>query len=336
MKTIPFIALAAFAAGTALAQQRPTAPPAPLNPQPPPPSFVPAVAPASAQQRFDRRRPARSDGAVEINNISGSIRVIGWDKSEVEVTGTLGKGLGLDFSGDSLRTVIRVFFSPGHADPPGESNIEVRIPASTSRTAVRTVSADIEVSKVTGGVVLKSVSGDLRALDDPREVEAGSMNGEIELSVSSPRIRARSASGTITLQNAKGDVEASTVNGKVIVKGGQFERGRFSTINGEIQFDGDLKPDGVFQFDTVNGDVDLLLPASVKADFNVSASSIGNEFGPPAQPWSGYGSFGQGAYPLPRPGVEPRDYRRLTFSTGGGGASVTVSVFNGTARLRKK
>ncbi len=334
MKTIALALFAALAVGSAFAQ-RPNAPPAPQ----PPPSFVPAVEPASAQQRLDQRRPARADGTVEINNMNGSIRVIGWDKNEVAVTGTLGEGeWRLELSGDSLRTVVQVVV-PKNAHGVKEPDLEVHVPAN-SRVKVKTIFADIEVSKVTGALDLDSIRGKIRASDSPREVEVYSVHGNIDLFVSSPKVRVRTVSASLTLQEAQGDVEVSTVNGKIQVRGG-LERGRFSTINGEIQFDGDLKPDGVFQFDTVNGNVDLLLPASVRADFQISATGIQNEFGPPPSGDRTFGLDGQsqeGYYPFGSLGGAHRGspVRRLNFSTGGGGASVTASSFKGTVKLRKK
>jgi DUF4097 and DUF4098 domain-containing protein YvlB len=322
MKTILFILSVALAVGTAAAQQL-------------------AVDPASGQQRIDRKRPARADGSVEIQNANGSVRVIGWDQNEVAIAGTLGRGAGLDFSGDSLRTYIRVVLSETMKDV-GNSSLEVRVPGN-SRTVVGTFSAHIEVSKVTGGVVLISASGDIRVSDNPHSVAVTSVSGDVDLSVSSSRVHARTVGGGITLQGTQEDVALSTVNGKIQVRGGQIRWGRFSTINGKIEFEGDLKPDGVLQCDTVNGNVDLLLPASVQADFQVSATGIQNEFGPQAYLWSGGNDpFGPGreAQGDPFNRVQREGHRpptkRLTFSTGGGGASVTASSFNGTVCLRKK
>ena len=48
-----------------------------------------AAAPLWADEPVDERRPLSSTGAVEIEMISGTIKVIGWDRSEVEITGRL-------------------------------------------------------------------------------------------------------------------------------------------------------------------------------------------------------------------------------------------------------
>ena len=45
--------------------------------------------PAAAQQKVDERRPAAANGLVEIENPAGTLRVTGWNRPEVTVTGTL-------------------------------------------------------------------------------------------------------------------------------------------------------------------------------------------------------------------------------------------------------
>ena len=66
------------------------------------------IAPAArAQSTMDQRRAAEPDGLVEIENPAGSIHVVGWDKNEVTVTGSLGaRAEGLEFSGGARRTSI--------------------------------------------------------------------------------------------------------------------------------------------------------------------------------------------------------------------------------------
>ena len=51
-----------------------------------------APRPAAAQQKVEARRSASANAPVEIENPAGSIRVIGWERGEVTVTGDLGAG----------------------------------------------------------------------------------------------------------------------------------------------------------------------------------------------------------------------------------------------------
>ena len=47
---------------------------------------------ALAQTPVDQKRPASAPGTVSIENMSGSVKVTGWDRAEVQVKGTLGDG----------------------------------------------------------------------------------------------------------------------------------------------------------------------------------------------------------------------------------------------------
>ena len=44
-------------------------------------------------EEVDRTLDAAPDGDVDISNIAGSVTVQGWSRSEVEVTGTLGRNV---------------------------------------------------------------------------------------------------------------------------------------------------------------------------------------------------------------------------------------------------
>ena len=54
---------------------------------------------ALAQTPVDQKRPAAASGKVTIENMSGSVKVTGWDRAEVQVKGTLGDGAELSFDG---------------------------------------------------------------------------------------------------------------------------------------------------------------------------------------------------------------------------------------------
>src|SRR2546427_12788190 len=65
---------------------------------------VTAMAGGARAAQVDQRRPAASDGLVEIENPAGSVRVIGWSKAEVAVTGNVGRRASLRLTGGGPRT----------------------------------------------------------------------------------------------------------------------------------------------------------------------------------------------------------------------------------------
>lgn len=278
---------------------------------------APAAPPALAAQ-VDERRPAAADGLVEIENPAGSVRVVGWGKAEVAVTGALGRRASLNLTGDGRRTRVEVEVE-GHPHAT-RSDIEVRVPAG-SRLSVESFASSIVVSEVTGPVTAETVNGSVSIAGSVKEVSAESVNGSVEVSGSPTRVHAGTVNGALTIRGARGELTASTVNGEVrVVAGGTFERAQLESVSGAIHFEGALAPRADLRAQTVSGEVELVLPASVAADFTVSTFSGNIDT-----------DFGQARYRTGRHSPQ----KELTFSTGGGGAKVAIETLSGSITLRR-
>jgi DUF4097 and DUF4098 domain-containing protein YvlB len=258
---------------------------------------------SSAQQRIDERRPASPGGLVTVSNVSGSVIVKGWDKAEVAVMGTLGKGserLEFEVSGDS--TTIKVVL-PKNAHHVDGSDLEIRVPAG-SRLDVNTVSADITASDLTGSLGLQTVSGAVSSTGPAKEVEAQSVSGNIKVDTSAPRISAQSVSGDVTVTAASSPQEV-----------------KLESVSGELSFDGGVAQGGSFTASTVSGSIRAALPSGLAADFSLGTFSGGLET-----------AFGDKSTASP----EDHSGKRLNFTTGGGGARVKVKTFSGDISLIKR
>jgi DUF4097 and DUF4098 domain-containing protein YvlB len=274
---------------------------------------------AAALSSVEQRRSAAPDGLVEIENASGTIRVVGWDQGEVLVKGTLGQGAtGLDFSGGGRRTHVEVETEGNFHGV--RSDIEVRVPVG-SRVQIDGFQAEITVSGVKGGVRAETVNGSIAVSGASKEVDVQSVNGAVEVTGSGGRVHAESVNGRVTVKDASGEVEASTVNGVLAVVGGTFEHARLETVAGELRFEGALGKNATVDAETVSGGVEMTFPAMVSADFSITTFSgnIENELGPPAHKSSKW-----------------TPEKELSFSTGTGGAKVNVQTLSGSIRLRKK
>jgi DUF4097 and DUF4098 domain-containing protein YvlB len=302
-------------------------------------ALVTVAGSATAQQSINETRSVRPGGTVEISNIAGNVRVTAWDRNEVQVTGTLGRGVErLDFTTDGNRTRIEAVYPREGRNTQG-SNLEIRVPAQSS-PIVQTVSAGIEISGVRGAVqassvsggvnvtadrvpTLKasSVSGSIRLRGSSGSVDAESVSGSLDVVVATTQTRAKTASGSMTLRELSGSVEASTVSGDAVIEGGRFNRMTASSVSGRVRFRGDLERGGIYNLNSHSGNVELNLPARVAADFEVTTFSgnIQNAFGPDGERTSRYG-----------PG------RELRFTAGGGGARVVAKTFSGNVRLAQQ
>ncbi len=282
-------------------------------------AFALGAVPVLAQTPVQDRRPASKDGRVEIENAAGSITVIGWDRAEVAVEGTMGRGaesLSLTGTGRTTRIEVETSWNPHMV----RSDLEIHVP-SGSRIEIESFAAQVKVDGVRGAVRANTVKGDVSVRGAAKEVEAETVSGSVEIAGGPTRIRAHAVNGTVTLQGARGDVEASTVNGDLVLAGARCEACRLETVNGDVRFNGDLASGSRLDVETVGGSVELVLPADVSAEFDVETFSgdVENELGPTPKKASRH-----------LPGHE------LRFTAGGGGAQVSVNTMNGSVRIRKR
>ncbi len=277
---------------------------------------APAV--LAAQTTVDQKRPAAPDAAVSIENMAGSVRVTGWDKAEVQVRGTVGAGGELSFGGSDKRIQIEV---ESDRNPMGiRSDLEVFVPAGSS-VEIEGFQATIKVTGVTGSVQAETVNGSITQAGAAKHVELQSVNGDVEVAKAAGRIQAEAVNGTVSVRDASGELEASTVHGKLSVIGGSYERVEIESVAGAVRLEAALSARASVSIETVSGPVELLLPADVAAEFSVSSFSgrITNELGPAAEKPSKW-----------TPQTE------LTFTTGSGGARVSVETLSGSIAIRKR
>jgi DUF4097 and DUF4098 domain-containing protein YvlB len=276
------------------------------------------LAATAGADSVDQRRPAAADGRVSIENMNGTIKVIGWDKGEVWVKGSLASEASLEFSSSERQTSIEIEVEGNPMA--ARSDLEVHVPAG-SRVEIEGFRATIDVTGVTGAVEAETVNGSITHAGAAKEVELQSVNGSIEVTGAAGRIELEAVNGTVTVRNASGQLEASSVNGQLRVSGGSFEKASLESVAGGVHFEAGLGPRASLDVETVSGTVELILPAGIGADFMISSFSgeIENELGPEAVKKSRY-----------------TPQRELAFSAGGGGARIKVETLSGTIHIRKK
>ena len=275
---------------------------------------LPAVA-----EEVNRTLDAASDGTVHISNIAGEVKVNGWSRNEVEVTGELGRNVEeLIFERDGNRVTIKVKV-PRNGGRGIESDLHIQVPEASSLD-VGTVSADINVSDVRGEQRLNTVSGDINTENFGSDLAIEAVSGDIEVAgqQSDTETDVNTVSGDITLFRIAGSVEAETVSGDLIIDEGSFDRVTANAVNGDILFQAGLRDGGRFQAETVNGSVDVSFTEVVAGRFEIDTfnGKIDNCFGPKAERTSKY-----------TPGWE------LSFEEGDGNACVEISTLNGSVKV---
>lgn len=301
---------------------------------------------AGAQRQVNARRDAAGTGTVEIAINSGSLRVVGWGRNEVQVTGSLSRDNDrVVLEGGGRTTEVRVEGSRGRG---GSATLEVRVPAGSSVT-VATGAAPIVIAGVNGAVETASQGGATTIQGNPRSVEATAQHGGITVdartdrviltSMSGPvrvsgtvrqRAEINAMSGAVEITGSVGEAEINALNGAVRVAnvtGGRIEitsvsgsvnvtgtrlRGNVESVSGAVVVSGTLG--GALNVESHAGSVELRLPASTGAEVQVTT-------------WSGE---------LDSDWRLRREGREWHGTLGRGGPNVSVTTFSGSVKLTRR
>lgn len=271
-----------------------------------------AAAPVAAQEVVESRFRVDRDAYVRVFLQHGSVRVTGWGKDSIAVTGTVDtEGF---FAGGKDRSAKLGVWAERSGEGGGSGRLEVRVPASATLW-IKTESAEVRVATVTGAVDVYSVTGTVRIAGEPRQVYAESMGGRIEIAADTPSVRAKSAGGDVAFRGRSQDLALSSVTGSVAVETVRPLRARLETVSGSIRWDGGVDRGGALDIVSHDGAVDLSLPSAVDAE--VAVTTIRGTIS-----MAGSGST-----------IRARQFERVL---GAGGARVTVRTFSGDVTLRPR
>lgn len=279
-----------------------------------------ASLPTWAGTPIDETSDAHPQGEVEISNVSGDIEVRGWDREQVQVTGTLGRGSErLVFYVDGRRTLIKVEV-PNKSRNVESSELFVKVPEG-SRVAVTGVSSDISVAGVKGAQRIQSVSGEIEVEVFEEDVEAKTVSGDFEVTGHDQPalLTLTTVSGDGRVKNIRGELVVQSVTGSLDIAADELNRARLRTTNGDIDLRTGLADGARFNMEAINGDLRLDILGTIDAEFDIETfnGSIDNAFGPDPVRASKYA-----------PG------RELRFTNGEGNARIRIKTLNGGITLR--
>lgn len=288
--------------------------------------MAPAISGAQVKldQKVDAGHRAAPDCSIRLQGPIATIRVTGWDRDSIAVSGSLPKGARLENMfgsepGAAVRGVkMLVEGAPGQIRPAGI--IELRVPFG-ARIVLHTGSSDIEVTGLTGELDITMLGGSARVSASPRILTVDAIYATITLEGSPERVRLKSFEGDITMRGGSLNAEFSTAQGNIRVGGGMFDRAKFDATTGSVSFSGDLSGNASVSIGTHSAPVELHLSPkeSVVIQVTTSMGTIEDAL-TRSEPSAGPGGRGQ----------------QLKTGLGKGMASIVVESFKGSVRLLRR
>lgn len=264
-------------------------------------------------QDVDTTIAVRSGARLELNSVSGSVKIQTWGRPQIRVVAET-DGARVDVDASASRVSVRAIPRRGE----GDVDFTITVPASTP-VEVHAISADVEaigvcgpatLSSISGGVTLRCANGDVQVESVSGDVQASDIHGHLEIS---------STSGDVDLTGAKADVNARSVSGDVSLERVDGQDVRAETVSGDIGFSGPIHDAGRYAFHSHSGDLTVRPDGELSVVVSVSTFSGDMESDWPMtiNPGSGY---------------HPREWE---FTVGAGSARMNLESFSGTIYLRR-
>ncbi len=176
-------------------------------------------------QDFQKNYTIAAGGQVSVKNVSGEVKVTGYNIGYIEVVATkVGRDRDMiqieDWS-TANKVDVRVKY-PDQCNCDAGVDFDVRVPSGVdySFDSIASVSGDVTVTGVRGHVQAKSVSGDVSLSNVTGVVNASTVSGSVDARIAgiagSGEMKFSSVSGRVNVvapSNANADIEMSSVSG---------------------------------------------------------------------------------------------------------------------------
>ena len=266
------------------------------------------------------------DARIAVENVRGSVTITGWDKSQVELRGSLGAGSKLEVSGDSAHLGLKVDSHDeswfGKHGPNDDSDLTLHVPRNAA-LEVQVVSADANVTDVGGkSIEVHGVSGTLGVRSAAAEVDVESVSGDVSFAAPQPnpngRAHLQTVSGSINAKNLGGRVKLETVSGDIGLEDAPVQELETGTVSGDARLHVTPTGHARLHLESMSGDVRLYVPENLSAHVDASTFSgdIHSDFGKVQTKDRGPGSS-------------------LEAKVGNGDAEIDMQSFSGSLELRK-
>jgi DUF4097 and DUF4098 domain-containing protein YvlB len=274
-------------------------------------TLLAATMAAAPLQQIDTTFGVRGESRLSIENMTGNVIVRGWDRDEMRVRASTGRGVEIDAGGSAVR--IESGFRWG-----GNQRVdyEISMPARFA-IDVEGINLSVEGDGISGDITIETVNGNVTLSRVSGRTSIEMAQGQATVRESRGDLEVETANGPITIENHEGEISASALNGPITLRGIRSGSVEAETLNGPIEYAGQFRNDGRYTFSTHAANVTLVVPENTNANVSVETFS------------------GQVDAEFP---IQVRSVRRgddISFTLGNGGARIQIESFGGRVILRR-
>lgn len=248
-------------------------------------------------EKIDKSLDVKPDGRVSIQAMRGNIVIKGWKKNQVKVTGELDDAAeGYTFETSGGRTVFEVKMPHmfwGSYSGKG-SELEIMLPVQSELgysgvnanvtadgisggTDIHLVNGNAEVSGLKSNILIETVNGNINSNSLSGDIALHTTNGRIDDAGSEGELKLETVNGSLSTWSKATSVHCSNVNSNMNFKLEKIKEFKATTVSGSIDASIDtLDKNAVVMLTSVNGSLNLNLPKSVSAEFNIQANAGGH------------------------------------------------------------
>lgn len=247
-----------------------------------------------AGEKVNEKLASAGVNSVNIENLSGEVIIIGWDKASVTVKGELddkAEKLTFEQVGNTINIKVEL---PNHGSWNSDgSELTIHMPTNL-RVNFESISSDVELENLTNNISVKTVSGDIKATKLSEHIELSSVSGNIKTKAltgkinlatvsgdiddinSGGRLQLHAVSGEITSNSQASEVFVNNVSGNTELSLAKVDELRISAVSGDSEISLHLQSNGVVKASSVSGSVTLDFQNDIAADFRLKANAGGD------------------------------------------------------------
>jgi len=209
-------------------------------------------------ERIERTFSVPDGCQLEVRNISGSITVTGGEGDQVHIVALKrwrrrqeAEATEIDIGQEGRRVWARTrvhsregWWSLWGGRQGASVGYVIEVPRQ-SQVEASSVSASVDVSSIEGQVSIEAVSGSVAVRD---------VQGPLSI---------KSVSGDVGGQGLRGQLHLETVSGKADLAESDFSSLRATSVSGPLKIATNLQPRGEYRVQTVSGNVELIVPATI-------------------------------------------------------------------------